>query len=170
LVDAFTAAGSRYVVAYENPAGDTALRALSLREQTVLDYVLAGRSGKWIALELGLSEPTVARTIRWALRRLGVSSTSMLAGVRSAQFESLDGIDDGRELMVARQAATLSFAALSRAELDVATGILNGMPMAAIARARGARLGTVAHQASSIYRKVGVSSRRELVARFGESS
>jgi len=64
LLDAFSAAGAWYIVAYENPARATELRALPPLERVVLDYVIAGNLGKWTALELELSEPTIARTLR----------------------------------------------------------------------------------------------------------
>jgi hypothetical protein len=72
LVDAFTAGGRRYVVAHQNPPGSPRPRAVEPHARVVLDHVLAGRAGTWIALELGISEATVARRVRSALRCLGV--------------------------------------------------------------------------------------------------
>jgi len=89
LLDAFTAGAMRYIIAYKTPAGASARRALSRRERTVVELALAGRSGKWIAFELQLSESAVARTLRIALRNLGAGGTEALAGVRTARFEPL---------------------------------------------------------------------------------
>lgn len=165
LLDAFTAAGTRYIVAYENPAESTGLRVLSPREQSVLELALAGRSGKWIAFELQLSESAVTRALRTALRRIGVADTAALAGVRTTRFELLEGLNAGVDLAMARSTtAALSRVSLSDAEQAIVTGILDGKPIAAIARDRGTSPRTVAHQIASTYQKLGISSRRELLA------
>jgi DNA-binding CsgD family transcriptional regulator len=54
--------------------------------------------------------------------------------------------------------------ALTAAERDVVTGVLEGQKYAEIARQRGRSVETVAKQATSAFRKLGVSSRSELVA------
>jgi DNA-binding NarL/FixJ family response regulator len=168
LVDAFTASGSRYVVAYENPPGAASLRALTEREQVVLDHVLAGRSGKRIALELGISEPTVARTFRVALRRLGAADAVVLASARKARFEPLADAGSGSTLAMARQARTAHFLApLSSAERAIVAELMIGRSVVEVARSRGTSPRTVAHQVTSLYAKLGVASHRELVALFG---
>jgi DNA-binding NarL/FixJ family response regulator len=66
--------------------------------------------------------------------------------------------------------AILSFAigagaeALTEAESDVVRAIFEGHSNATIARARGAAVRTVANQVASVFRKLGVQSRAELVA------
>jgi DNA-binding NarL/FixJ family response regulator len=165
LFDAFTAAGTRYVVAYENPTEPTALRALQPRERAVLEHALAGRSGKWVALELALSESAVTRTLHTALRKLGVADSAALAGVRTAVFEPFEGVDARTGLAIAElPAAADSLATLSDAERDIVAGILGGKRIAAIAHDRQTSPRTVAHQLASVYRKLGVSSHRELLA------
>ncbi len=57
-----------------------------------------------------------------------------------------------------------SFAALTRSELEVAEGILAGLPLRELARTRDVSPRTVAHQVATVYKKLGVSSRYELVA------
>jgi DNA-binding NarL/FixJ family response regulator len=167
LLDSFTAAGARYIVAHENPQGSEALRALSWREQTALELALAGRSGKWIAFELGLSESVVTRTLRSALRKIGAEDAAALSGVRSARFEPFDGLGAGGHLALARLSpAALVGASLSGAERAIVDGLLGGKRLAVIARERGTSPRTVAHQISSTYQKLGVSSRRELLALF----
>lgn len=165
LIDAFTAGGTRYIVAYENPAETTALRALRPQERILLEYALAGRSGKWAALELELSESAVTRTLRTALRRIGVADTAALAGVRTALFEPLECLNAGVALAMTRLTpAALSLATLSDAERAIVAAILGGKRIAAIARERETSSRTVAHQIASIYKKLDVSSRRELLA------
>jgi DNA-binding NarL/FixJ family response regulator len=165
LVDAFTATGTRYVVAYENPSESRPFRALTSRERIILHHILHGRSGKWIALETGLSEPTVSRTVRAALRRLGVKDIAAIAGFQNAAFEVLENMPARIAVAVARHALeTQLLSGLSSAERGVVAGMLNGKSIAAIANGRGTSACTVAHQATSIYRKLGVSSRGELLA------
>jgi DNA-binding CsgD family transcriptional regulator len=55
--------------------------------------------------------------------------------------------------------------ALTPAERDVIAALLEGRSYAEIARRRGRSVDTVAKQAGSAFRKLGVSSRSELVAR-----
>ena len=56
---------------------------------------------------------------------------------------------------------------LAAAERDVLRRILRGESNAEIAAARGTAVRTVANQVSSIFHKLGVSSRGELVAHGG---
>jgi len=157
-----------YVVVYENPPRADSLRALTEREQVVLDHVLAGRSGKWIALELGVSEPTIARIFHLALRRLGAADARVLAGVRHALFEPLADIGGGSRLAMARQArAARVLVQLTSAERAIVAELMRGRRVAEIARSRGTSPRTVAHQITSLYAKLGVSSHRELVAQLG---
>lgn len=167
LLDSFSAAGTRYLVAHQNPHGGGALRALSWREQTALELALAGRSGKWISFELRLSESAVARTLRSALRKIGADDAAAVSGVRSARFEPFEGLIAGARLAVARLSPAASVrASLSDAERAIVDGLLGGKRIAAIARERGTSPRTVAHQITSTYQKLGVSSRRELLALF----
>lgn len=165
LLDTFTAVGTRYIVAHENPAGGETLRALSLRERSALELALAGRSGKWIAFEMQLSESVVTRTLRAALRKIGAADVAALSGVRNAQFGTFEGLNAGVEVAIARLVpAALVQASLSDAERAIVDGLLGGKRIAAIARERGTSPRTVAHQITSTYQKLGVSSRRELLA------
>src|SRR5262245_4550982 len=164
LLDAFTTAGLRYLIAYRNPEGGVSLRALQARERAVLELALAGHSGKWIAFEPRLSESTVARTLRTALRRIGATDTAPLVGVQHAMFEPLEGVVPGVDLAIARLTPATASAGLSDAERAVVTGILGGKRIAAIARERGTSPRTVSNQIASVYKKLGVSSRREVIA------
>jgi DNA-binding CsgD family transcriptional regulator len=62
-------------------------------------------------------------------------------------------------------APTADLTALSGAEGEVAIAIMNGMSNEEIASARGTSANTVAKQVTSIFAKLGVGSRRELIAR-----
>jgi DNA-binding NarL/FixJ family response regulator len=165
LLDSFTTAGTRYVVAHANPHGGEALRALSPREQSALELALAGRSGKWIAFEMGLSESAVTRTLRAALHKLGAADAAALSGVRNARFEPFEDLNAGVDLAIARLMPAASVcASLSKAERAIVDGLLGGKGIAAIACERGTSPRTVANQIASTYQKLGVSSRRELLA------
>jgi DNA-binding NarL/FixJ family response regulator len=165
LFDAFTAGGVRYIVAIRNAEPIAAQRALGPREQIVLEHVLAGRSSKSIAFDLNLSESVIARTLRLALDKLGAPDTAALAGVQVLAFEPLHGVGAEVDLAIARTApAAHSLARLSDAERAIVTDLLGGKRIPAIALERGTSPRTVAHQISSVYRKLGASSRRELLA------
>jgi DNA-binding NarL/FixJ family response regulator len=157
LFDAFTAGWVRYIVTIRNPEPIAVQRALGPRERIVLEHVLAGRSGKWTASELNLSESVIARTLRLALDKLGAPDTATLAGVQVLAFEPLHGV--GAEVDLA-----IALANLSDAERSIATDLLCGKRIPTIALERGTSPRTVAHQISSVYRKLGASSRRELLA------
>jgi DNA-binding NarL/FixJ family response regulator len=165
LLDAFTAAGARHVVAYRNPDTAAPLRTLLPREQIVLEHALAGRSGKWIAFELDRSESAVARTLRAALRKLGAADTAALAGAQTAGFARLHGVAAGVEIAFARLPhGGRALDTLSDAERAIVTDLLGGKRAIEIAHHRGTSRRTVAHQIASVYRKLGASSRRELLA------
>lgn len=165
ILDIFSVSGMRYVIAYQNPEDGVARRAVPERDRAVLELALTGRSGKWIALDLQLSESTVARTFHRARHHLGVADTTALMGIRNALFESLEGLAIGVDIAMTRlTAVALSAAVLSDAERDVAAGILCGKCAAAIARERGTSIRTVANQITNIYKKLGVSSRREALS------
>jgi DNA-binding NarL/FixJ family response regulator len=165
LFDAFAAGGVRYIVAIKNPDPIAARRALGARERMVLEHVLAGRSGKWTASELKLSESVIARTLRLALDKLCAADTATLAGVQVLAFEPLHGVGAGVDLAIARTApAARSLANLSHAERSIVTDLFGGKRVPEIALERGTSPRTVAHQISSVYRKLGASSRRELLA------
>lgn len=56
------------------------------------------------------------------------------------------------------------FAELTRSELEVAEGILAGGTMRELALGRKVSPRTIAQQVATVYRKLGVASRHELVA------
>jgi DNA-binding CsgD family transcriptional regulator len=164
LLDVFTAAGTRYAVAYEN-RGDATLRALSAQERAILDLALSGRSGKWTACDLDISESSVTRALRSAMAKVGSAATSDLRGIRSARFEPLQVVSAGVDLAIARLPAVGPLPGnLSGAERAILTAIIDGKRLVAIARERGTSPRTVSHQIASIYKKLGASSRREVLA------
>jgi DNA-binding CsgD family transcriptional regulator len=162
VLDAFMTCGTRYVVAYRNPAGIT-VRVLEAQERTILDLSLSGRTGKWIACELHTSESTITRTLRAALRRIGAVDTTALFGLQRAPFYRLAGADDRVALAVARMRPAKLWI-LSEAERAILGDIVAGRRTTAIARERGTSPRTVSHQIASIHKKLGTSSRCEMLA------
>jgi DNA-binding CsgD family transcriptional regulator len=78
LIDVFSRAGRRYVVARENHAPSPGLDALTEREQQIVASAATGQSTKEIAYELGISHGTVRVLLARACGRLGVSSKKEL--------------------------------------------------------------------------------------------
>lgn len=62
---------------------------------------------------------------------------------------------------------TIEDSSLTPAERDVVTAVLAGRSNPQIAAARGTAPRTVANQIAGVFRKLGVSSRRELIALAG---
>jgi len=89
------------------------------------------------------------------------------AKTRSAQFRFA-----GRDFLVVSLAGDEPdlLATVSPAERDVALGVLCGRSNAEIARARGTSPRTIAKQVASLFRRLGVGSRAELVGRLSGPS
>ena len=62
-----------------------------------------------------------------------------------------------------------AFAALTAAELEVAEGVIEGLSPRQLSRRRGVSERTVSNQLAHIYKKLGVSSKHELLALVGGS-
>lgn len=143
--------GQRYYVALENPRESRAHRALSSREQRVIELTARGLSGKWTAYSLGLSEATVSETLASAATKLGVSSRTSLVAVAS-------------ELIGRAAARPRAEAPFTESEREVLALVRMGMSNEAIASARGRSVRTIANQVASLLRKTGAGSRRALAA------
>jgi DNA-binding NarL/FixJ family response regulator len=171
LVDHFDSDGRRFLVAHRNELGNSDPRGLASRERQVAEQLGRGNSPKEIAYALGLADSTVANALARARRKLGLRSLAELAAlfapaglcVRFAEFEL------GGETLAVASAALLDEAALTQlpeAERAVTLALVRGATNAEIAAERGTAERTVANQAQSIYRKLGVTSRLELAARL----
>jgi DNA-binding CsgD family transcriptional regulator len=115
------------------------------------------------------SAGTVAGIISRVGRKIGVSSRAELIAAldRPIELERAAG-PDGRELLVfsGRSPATEALVELGEAERAVARLAVDGKTNAEIAAARGTSERTVAHQLTSIFKKLGVRSRGELAAKL----
>jgi DNA-binding NarL/FixJ family response regulator len=81
------------------------------------------------------------------------------------------GLEHGRDELLVVSAPLAPPATLTRAEQEVAAAVLAGASNAAIAKARGTSVRTVANQLSTIFRRLGVTSRGELAVKLaGQTS
>jgi DNA-binding CsgD family transcriptional regulator len=85
------------------------------------------------------------------------------AGLVAEQF-AVDGV----EFVAFTWDSPRDVSTLTPAERAVFDMLLQGASNAAIARARAGSVRTVANQVASIFQKLGVGSRYELIARFGQ--
>lgn len=142
---------------------------LTARQKQALELAARGQPLKHIAHEMSTSVSTASTHIASALERLGFSRAD--ACLLLAACSSGDGPVAPRPgieavLAVRLDVDRLSLAdALTRAEREVARAILRGHSNAKIAADRQRSLRTVANQVAVIFRKLGVSSRAELLAK-----
>lgn len=126
------------------------LKALTPLETQVTELSARGLTGKAVGYALGLTTPTVSRTLFNATVKLGVGSRTELVGLAA------------RLLGTPRAAAQES--SLTAAERDVLSLVRMGYTNAAIATARKRSERTVANQVSSLLKKLDAPSRRALAA------
>ena len=157
------------MIAYENAPGVHDPRSHET-EAAVAGWIVRGHSQKLIAYELGLSVGTVGGLLARVYQKLRVRSRVELA-TRLAPPEGLTRvpIDEG-ELLVfsgsAPEARADELAALTPAEQRVVQGLLSGERTAEIAVSLGKSEHTITNQLGSIFRRLGVTSRGELIAKL----
>jgi DNA-binding NarL/FixJ family response regulator len=135
--------------------------SLTPREQQTIDVAARGHGHKDIASELGVTPGMVARHLASAKRKVGMRSrVALVASYRRDEHgrpgESAPPPADREEAV----------AVLSPSEREILPCLFEGMSNAAIAGLRGRSVRTVANQVASIYRKLGVCSRLQLVAQL----
>lgn len=173
LLDHFDGDGRRFVVARANEPTIREPRALTRRERQVASLAAQGHSNRVIGYMLGLSEGTVAVHLHRGMAKLGIDRRVGLASLHLTATR-VDRLIDGQvgdtPLEVASAPAPRLPSALSPAERDVTQAVLRGLTDAQIAAARGVSARTIGNQLTNVYRKLGVASRSELVARLGAGS
>lgn len=150
------------------------------RRLEILETVLGGSRQKNVAIDLHLAPSTVALNSRLALESLGVTSKPSrahpllmlaaravseptLALARISSFTS-----DQRELRVVsipRPDQRLR-QVLPPAELAVIRLLVEGLSYQEIAKLRGTSMRTIANQITSVFRRLNVSGRNDLVQRL----
>lgn len=152
-------------LAVENPPQAAWLRELQGQERAVAARVARGESNKVIAMELDLHESSVAEILRRAMRKLGVCQRVHLARLATAGGfrPALRDLDRIVELPLDEEDLP---ACLTDAEREIARLVLAGCDNAEIAERRARSYRTIANQLASIYGKLGVANRTELVAKL----
>jgi len=147
----------------------------------ILEAVLSGVRQKNLAIDLAIAPSTVAMNCRLALASLGVNGIPSRAHpllMMAARAQNDPGVAlgkcatfigrDARELRVIgapRPDGCLS-ALLPSAELAVIRSVVEGLSHQEIALRRGTSTRTIANQINSVFRRLRVSSRNELVQRL----
>ena len=180
LASAIPAGRQRLVESVALPSGEQLLAfervatpSLTEREQAILSDACRGLANKEIAINQRISCSTASTTFRAAVRRLGFGEPlhflCVVAGLRAAPGTRRALQQAGRVLVTFHdQALADAGQLLTKAEREVALQLLRGRSNGAIARARNTSPHTVANQLRAIYGKLGVGSRRELSARYGQ--
>lgn len=171
LLDTVDTDGRTYTVLRENPLHVRSRVALSERERQVAYLVGRGHHVKLAAYELGLAPSTVRSQLSSAMRKLNVEDRAGLYrlvasvdGPESATPVEMSQREEPAVDMLALADGPLEVpASLSPAEAEVARLVFDGQSNREIAETRGTSERTVANQLRSIYRKLEVSSREELV-------
>jgi DNA-binding NarL/FixJ family response regulator len=154
---------------------------LSSRRAAVLESLLCGVGQKCIAIELQLAASTVAVAAKAAFEQLGgygrpsrahpvlmlAATASRLPDVRVTASETLLLSETSERRVVGMRRPELSLVGtLPRAELEVITQLVEGRCHEQIAEARGTSTRTTANQIATIFRRLGVSGRGELMQRL----
>jgi DNA-binding CsgD family transcriptional regulator len=166
--------GERRLLLAKVPAERRLALALSAPERRVASLAQRGRSSKQIAYELAVSPAYVSRHLGAALRKLGLRNASELA--RSAGIDAAGETDvlpppglalvadDGERTTLAFPLLRPSLLdGLSPAERAVVTLLVSGHSVSEVAQARQRSRNTVDNQIRTIYGKLGIGSRQELV-------
>jgi DNA-binding NarL/FixJ family response regulator len=161
----------RAVLRRERPPG-----RLTARERSVIERLIAGSSQKTVSFDLGVALTTVSVHLRVALDKLGIRrwEHAVLAGcivavggdraVESGSGAKPGPLDPDERLAVAKvELAPDSLAALTSAEREVALLVVDGLTNAEIGVQRRSSPRTVANQIASVFRKLGVHGRLELI-------
>jgi DNA-binding NarL/FixJ family response regulator len=175
LVDRFEASGRRHVVAYPCDALARPFQTLTRAQSFALRRALDGTASKVIASEMCVSDSTASRLIQRALRALGLRDLADASLLRSMPHSTVRvgsgphcvhvGVLTGALPDMERVPPNF-VVGLTQAERDVLAAIIRGCSHQQVAAQRGTAKRTVANQVASIFCKLGVRSRRELVARL----
>jgi len=156
----------------------SANRPLDARSATVLERILSGESQKSCALELKLSQSMITGIARDALRRIGVTCRpsrvplplTMIAYAFRKELSSswvsaleLEAEAGERILIRVPPLVTRLTPFLTEAERAVATLLIEGKSYLEIAKVRKTSQRTVANQIASLFRRLHISGRAELV-------
>lgn len=177
VVDVFGESDRRYLLLRE--AGDARHRPPQ-RMVRALEPILLGSLQKTVALELGVSASTVTTMTTICMTRMGFGcralqapSLLVLAAYAHATSSTVTGITASfvvgateYRVVSATRPEPSERSGLSAAEVDVACQLVDGYTRRQIAAARRRSVRTVTNQVASIYRKLRVGNRSDLVRRL----
>ena len=160
--------GQSLLVGFRNPKGVSDPRKLNEQEIEVAVRAAVGTANKEIASLLGYKESTVATYLSSALRKLGLSSRLELPVLwRDATAPCRSFIVGGQELFfVRRRTQIVDSGVLTPSEHEIVLALRSGLSNREIAERRGVSVRTVANQLASIFKKLEVKSRSEVVSQF----
>jgi DNA-binding NarL/FixJ family response regulator len=153
---------------------------LSLRERSVVRRLALGQCQKLVAYDFGLAHTTVSSHLRGALDKLGLGRWEhavLVAAAIETAGNRVEPIDD-RETVAATagtpgpffsvqcELSQSSLLALTEAEREVALLVVDGCANSEIGARRRSSPRTVANQISSVFRKLSVHGRCELIRRL----
>ncbi len=153
-------------------------KPLSKRRIGMLERVLSGDAPKVVAMETGCAASTVAIAVGDCLRAMGLDHRSsrvpallvlILHAQRgeaqrlSVQIERSPGQRDERRLVSSARLEQCLNRRLSAGELAVVSLLVEGKTYVEIAEQRKSAVRTVANQIASVYRKLGISGRIDLI-------
>jgi DNA-binding CsgD family transcriptional regulator len=171
LVDRWDADGKRFISAIANAPPNLDPRALSPREGATARLAADGASAKDIAYALGVSPSNARALLAAALAKLGLRSRAELYrwNPADAAVHVLETDPPIHALAIPDRdpAGWKPEASLTTAELEVARLAAQGRSNAEIAEARDTSVRTVANQMAKILRKLGVSSRADILRSAG---
>jgi len=184
VTEHFNADKRCYLVAVTRPAAEVEGACLSLRERDILTRTLLGAPQKVTAFDLAVAPSTVSTHLSQALRKLDLSvsaSSIPLSLVLICQAACGDAVPDRARVTLLQHGdigqVVVSLAwpekrlpELTAAEQDVANALVGGATKVEIADARGRSVHTIGKQVSSLFAKLGVSGRLDLVRRMGKAS
>jgi DNA-binding CsgD family transcriptional regulator len=170
IVDRFDADGLRWLVVRDNPLGEMDLPALGRTEQGVLHAAVDGFADRDIAESLGITRSGVSRALATALRKLGGVDLGLLALLHhqsaAGSLVALPVAVDGLRALGMCAAGVSDVAGLTAAEREIVPLLLTGHTNRQLGQLRGTSERTIANQVRSVFDKLGVGSRRELVRWF----
>jgi DNA-binding CsgD family transcriptional regulator len=172
LIDDYENGRQRYILAVRNDICADTL-ALHPMEARTIELSVLGKCPKEMADDLGVSLSRTYALRQSALEKLSARSIGdVIALGRQLPGVLWSSLPLGQEALFALKApvAAQDLARLTNAERDVVRDLMRSVSRREIARRRKRSLRTVANQVSSIYQKLRVSNRNELIAFLRSSS
>lgn len=173
---------TRWLAIYSAPPTDAPARSVSRRVRRLFDALLSGERQKNAAFEHGLCASTISINAHRGLEQLGVFRTpckappvlALLARAGrglaspSARTCSVSVGGEKYEVLSVERPELLLLRTLPPAEFHVLCRLVEGATYERIALERGTSQRTIANQVRSVFQRLAVSGRAELIVRLLE--